>query len=147
MEKYRVRGDGLTSHFAAFGTGYTGEVVPFGESCFFKVPMGSTRQIAKDVRAQKADSTFTRGIWVGKHDRSDDHVFLTAGGWHRARTVRRLPESSRMDRELFESVVGGALGPAIRSTDARTPSSIDRDAADPGREASSRGEEQQQQQQ
>ena len=78
MEKHRVRGDGLTSHFAAFGTGYTGEVVPFGEVCLFKVPMSSTRQIGTDTRAQKADSTFTKGMWVGKHDRSDDHVFLTS---------------------------------------------------------------------
>ena len=62
MEKYRVRGDGLTSHFAAYGAGYTGEIVPFGEVCLFKVPMSASRQINKDTRAQKADSTFTKGI-------------------------------------------------------------------------------------
>ena len=35
----------------------------------------------------RGDSSMAKGIWVGKHEESDVHVFLTAAGWHRARTV------------------------------------------------------------
>ena len=35
---YRVRADGNTSHKAAYGVGYRGEILPFGEAALFKVP-------------------------------------------------------------------------------------------------------------
>ena len=62
MEKYRVRGDGLSSHFSAFGCGYTGEVLPFGETALFKVPVSHTRQASAQVRLHKGDSAFVRNL-------------------------------------------------------------------------------------
>ena len=53
MEKYRVRADGSTSHFAAFGCGYKGEILPFGETALFKVPMSHTRQVSAKTTAHK----------------------------------------------------------------------------------------------
>ena len=48
----------------------------------FKVPESHTRQITAKVTRNKGESMFVKGIWVGKHRESDDHIFLTAGGWH-----------------------------------------------------------------
>jgi len=97
-----VRADGLTSHQACYGTGYRGEILPFGETALFKAPASHTRQAtAKDLQA-KGDSTMVKGIWVGKNAESDDHVFLTAGGWHRARTVRRLEPAKRADPAILQ---------------------------------------------
>ena len=41
--RYRVRVDGTTAFFGAFGHSYTGEVVPFGETVLFKALASSTR--------------------------------------------------------------------------------------------------------
>ena len=46
---YRRRADGRTSWEAAFGCGYKGELVPFGETCHFKVPTSHAREIADGV--------------------------------------------------------------------------------------------------
>ena len=101
-----MRADGLSGHFAAFGCGYTGEVLAFGETCLFKVPMSSSRQQSSHITKHKAEANFVRGLWVGKHDASDDHLLVTASGWHRARTVRRLESSKRASVELFADVAG-----------------------------------------
>ena len=80
IERYRVRADGMTPHYAAFGVGYRGEILPFAETALFKVPMNHTRQVSKNVTAHRGESTFVKGIWVGKHDESDDHLYLTDTG-------------------------------------------------------------------
>ena len=81
-------------------------MLPFGETALFMAPTSHTRQLKPGVQLHKGDSTFVKGVWVGKHDASDDHIFLTAGGWHRARTVRRLEPSSRAQREILLTVQG-----------------------------------------
>ena len=106
IERYRVRADGMTPHYAAFGVGYRGEILPFAETALFKVPMNHTRQVSKNVTAHRGESTFVKGIWVGKHDESDDHLYLTDTGWHRARTVRRLELTKRADTVLLKKVKG-----------------------------------------
>ena len=110
-ERYRTRADGLTSHYAAFGNGYKGEVLPSSETAFFNMPMTHSRQVTENTTAHKGDSTFVRGIWVGKHEDSNDHIYLTETGWHRARTVRRMEESKRADAKLFKEVCGAPWDP------------------------------------
>jgi len=104
--RFRVRGDGQTAFFGCFGHNYTGEIVKFSETVLFKAPVSHTRQGAKKTRRHKGDSSWAKGIWVGKHDRSDDHYVLTENGRHRCRTIRRLEGSKRFDQEIFDKVVG-----------------------------------------
>ncbi len=111
---YRVRADGNTSHKAAYGVGYRGEILPFGETALFKVPESHTRQIVAGVQRSKGDSMMVKGIWVKKHRDSDDHTFLTVNGWHRARTVRHLEPASRTDTALLKKAT--AVPWAARST-------------------------------
>ncbi|CAK0827956.1 unnamed protein product [Prorocentrum cordatum] len=101
---YRPRADGGTSHQAAYGVTYNGEILPFGETALFKTPISHTRQIATASLKRKGESSFVKGIWIGKHKESDDHLFLTPAGWHRARTRRRLEPALRADDQLMKAV-------------------------------------------
>ncbi|HIG17279.1 MAG TPA: hypothetical protein EYQ31_08310, partial [Candidatus Handelsmanbacteria bacterium] len=103
---YRRRADGKTAYESCFGHGYNGEILPFGETALFKVPMSHARELAAGVLAPKGDTTMVKGIWVGKHPASDDHCYLTSSGWHRARTARRLEPLRRAEGDLFKSVKG-----------------------------------------
>ena len=105
VDRYRIRLDGQTSYQACFGARYAGEILPFSETVLFKMP-ASGRVGVGNVKIGKADSGFQHGIWVGKHERSDDHVILTGQGWFRCRTVRRLDETKRASQELFDAVRG-----------------------------------------
>ncbi|CAK0813201.1 unnamed protein product [Prorocentrum cordatum] len=101
---YRPRADGRTSHQAAYGVTYNGEIPPFGETALFKTPISHTRQIATTSLKRQGESSFAKGIWIGKHKESDDHSFLTPAGWHRARTRRRLEPALRADDKLMKAV-------------------------------------------
>ncbi|CAK0856887.1 unnamed protein product, partial [Prorocentrum cordatum] len=91
---YRPRADRRTSHQAAYGVTYNGETPPFGETALFKTPISHTRQITTTSLKHKGESSFVKGIWIGKHKESDDHLFLTPAGWHRARTCRPEEKST-----------------------------------------------------
>ena len=102
---YRVRADGVTSDKAAFGVSYTGEFLPFAEAASFKVPESHTRRVSSTMTRNKGDSAFVKGILgVGKHRESDDHLFLAAGGWRRARTCRRLEPLRRSNARLLKGI-------------------------------------------
>ncbi|CAK0875518.1 unnamed protein product, partial [Prorocentrum cordatum] len=101
---HRPRADERTSHQAAYGVTYNGEVIPFGETALFKTPISHTRQITATSLKHKGESSIAMGIWIGKHKESDDHLFLTPAGWHRARTRRRLGPALRADDKLMKAV-------------------------------------------
>jgi hypothetical protein len=83
---------------AACGVGCRGDILPFAGTALFKVPESHTRQVGM---RNKSESTFVKGTWDGKHRESDDLIFLTAGGWHRARTVRRFGAGKRADPKVL----------------------------------------------
>jgi len=75
--------------------------------------MNKTRQMPGGRRHQKGDTTWMKAIWLGKHLRSDDHLVWTVHGLIRTRTVRRLEEGKRYDKELFETLSGQVWQPRI----------------------------------
>eukprot|EP00971_Amphidinium_carterae_P104207 2063755-Amphidinium_carterae.2 len=105
--RYKLRADGLTSHFAAFGASYTGDVVPFSETVLAKLPLSSgSKQTIGNKRIPKHMTSWVKGIWVGKSDSNDDHIILTKDGVVRARTIRRLVSSSSYDKDVFKAAIG-----------------------------------------
>lgn len=106
MEKFRVRVDGSTSHAAAYGCAYCGEVLPFGEIVLWKSPVSTSGGMAHGRRRLKVDCTFAHGIWVGNADRSDDHLVLDEQSWNRCRTLRRLEPSRRHEVGLLGRMRG-----------------------------------------
>ena len=101
---FRVRAEGNTSHKSSYGVGCRGEVLPFCETALFKVPESHTRQIAAGVMRNKGDSMLVKCVRVGKNRESVDQIFLSAGGRHRARTVRRLESASCSDAKLLAKI-------------------------------------------
>ena len=93
--RYRLRADGTTAFFGAFGHNYTGEVLPFGETVLMKAPQSSSGARRGQARQNKADTAWIKGIWVGKTDNNDEHIVLTDTGKFTCRTVRRLEPAHR----------------------------------------------------
>ena len=62
-------------------------------------------------RASRLEDKFLPGIYLGQSLRTDESLIGTSNGVVRARTVRRLPEGDRKDRELLLSVKGSLWKP------------------------------------
>ena len=44
------------------------------------------------VRTSKPDSAWVKAVWVGRVDKSNEHLLLTTKGFIRSRVVRRIPD-------------------------------------------------------
>ena len=66
-----------------------GALVPFGEVVMAKIAD------AVKMRAGKLDSACVKAVWVGRVDKSNEHLLLTTKGCIRSRVVRRIPESNQ----------------------------------------------------
>ena len=49
---------------------------------------------------------FTKGVWVGRSETSNEHIVLTPGGRVLSRTIRRLEPSRRHDAGFLDKVKG-----------------------------------------
>ena len=47
------------------------------------------------MRAGKLDSAWVQAVWVGRVDRSNEHLLLTTKGCIRSRVVRRIPDGNQ----------------------------------------------------
>ena len=104
LARFHTRAGQQTSYEINNGVAYAGKIVAFGETVMFKHPMSSTGALAKHIRRAKAETTWEKGIWLGKTERGDEHIVCTALGCYRTRDVRRLPLSSQTSLELFRLV-------------------------------------------
>ena len=50
---------------------------------------------ADKMRAGKLDSAWVKAVWVGRVDKSDEHLLLTTKGCVRSRVVGRLPDGNQ----------------------------------------------------
>ena len=50
---------------------------------------------ADKMRAGKLDSAWVKVVWVGRVDRSNEHLLLTTKGCIRSRVVRRIPDGNQ----------------------------------------------------
>ena len=71
------------------GCRYESALVPFGEVVMAKIAD------ADKMRAGKLDSAWVKAVWVGRVDRSNEHLLLTTKGCIRSRVVRRIPDGNR----------------------------------------------------
>ena len=49
---------------------------------------------ADKMRAGKLDSASVKTVWVGRLDKSSEHLLLTTKGCTRSRVVRRIPDGN-----------------------------------------------------
>ncbi|CAK0848676.1 unnamed protein product, partial [Prorocentrum cordatum] len=107
---YRPRADGRTSHQAAYGVTYNGEILPFGETALFKTPISHTRQITTTSLKHKGESSFVKGIWrLEPALRADDKLMkaVKALPWD-ARSAKPCELLPRMQRPMPRIVLTAA---------------------------------------
>jgi len=63
-------------------------------------------RVVRGRTVHKGESSWTKGIWLGRAEESTEHVIGTADMVTRARTVRRLEPTKRADRELLARLSG-----------------------------------------
>ena len=71
------------------GCRYESATVPFGEVVM------ATIADADKLRAGKLDSAWVKAVWVGRVDRSNEHLLLTTKGCIRSKVVRRIPDGNQ----------------------------------------------------
>eukprot|EP00971_Amphidinium_carterae_P208841 4143075-Amphidinium_carterae.4 len=81
-------GDGRTPHQRVFGKGYRKGMYEFGEQVLYK----ETPTPSSDLAAR-----FYVGTWVGKHNKSDEHIVLTPSGRKLVRAGKTRPSTMRRD--------------------------------------------------
>eukprot|EP00971_Amphidinium_carterae_P010715 211639-Amphidinium_carterae.5 len=79
----------------------------YGDDCW-------PNQCCTEIR--KADSLWTRGIWLGRTESTQEHLVCIVGGEGHSgivtsRTVRRLTSEKRCDKELSEKLTGAPWQP------------------------------------
>ena len=80
------------------GSRYESTLVPFGEVVMGKIADGDK------LRAGKLDSAWVKAVWVGRVDKSNGQLLLTAKGCIRSRVVRRTPDG---DQASYHAEVQG----------------------------------------
>eukprot|EP00971_Amphidinium_carterae_P275205 5460558-Amphidinium_carterae.1 len=105
IEHLHVRGTLTTAYQDTYGVAYRGPVVPFGETCLFRLAYPTHRKF-KQVKVGKADLRFLPGLFVGKAYESDEWLVLTQSGCFANRTLKRLPREQQTNHELVVSVRG-----------------------------------------
>ena len=68
----------------------------FAETVLFRIPSPSHDRV-------KYDSPSVRGLWLGRESTSPEIPLGTSTGVFKARSIRRLPNSEKYDKELFNS--------------------------------------------
>ena len=96
MDRAAQRKSKTTAFRVIKGRGYVGELKPLGETVMGKFPK------VKDKSAPR----WTKGIYAGKKENSDEHMMLTSAGAMSFRTVRRLPVGSQFQGAVMESARG-----------------------------------------
>ena len=63
--------------------------LPIGEVVMAKIAD------ADKMRASKLDSAWVKAVWVGRVDRSNEHLLLSTKACTRSRVVRRIPDGNQ----------------------------------------------------
>ena len=79
LSRYAVRSDGRAGYSRLKGSEYTGGKSIFGEAIWHKLP--------KNANLTKLDDRWRTAIWLGKSDRSDEHIIGLEKGAVLARSV------------------------------------------------------------
>ena len=95
----RASDDGRAPCERRFGKTYKRKLPEFGE-------LVMSMSVATQKHRKKLGERFFTGMYVGLVSRSDEVIVLTAGGYYKVGTVRRLPPSQRGDAKFAESCRG-----------------------------------------
>lgn len=95
LTKFDRNSSGRTAHQELRGKSYEGTVVEFGESIWWRDPATSQ---------DKMEGRWLSGTWVGKLDKSDEHVVLVEKDVYKVRSIKRKPMSHRWSVEEHKAI-------------------------------------------
>eukprot|EP00971_Amphidinium_carterae_P079080 1564619-Amphidinium_carterae.1 len=98
ISHYHIRADGCTAHRRLKGRDYKGQIACFGELVWYKIP--------ETHRLGKLEERWKSAVWLGKSDKSDEHILGLATETVLARSVRRKIEQKRWNRKALSKVIG-----------------------------------------
>ena len=98
-----MRADGRTGYSRLKGREYTAGIAIFGEAIWCKLP--------KVADLTKLDDRWRTAIWLGKSDRSDEHIIGVDTGAVLAQSVRRKAEGKRWSERALKLVTGTPWNP------------------------------------
>ena len=98
-----MRADGRTGYSRLKGREQTAGIAIFGEAIWYKLP--------KVADLTKLDDRWRTAIWLGKSDRSDEHIIGVDTGAVLARSVRRKAEGKRWSERALKLVTGTPWNP------------------------------------
>ena len=93
---------GRTAYCSRMGREYRREIVEFAEQVLFHISESS----GPGATVGKLMPRLDLAVWVGKINDSDEHMLLTPLGSKRARSIRRLPETSKWNQDFLRTVRG-----------------------------------------
>ena len=98
LSRYAVGSDGRTGYARLKGREHTAGISIFGEANWYK--------LSKTADLTKLDDRWRTAIWLGKSDRSDEHIVGLETGAVLARSARRKVEGKRWNEQPLKMVTG-----------------------------------------
>ena len=111
LSRYAARADGGTGCSRLKVREYTSGIATFAEAIWYKLP--------KTADLTKLNDRFRTAIWLGKSDRSDEHINGLENGAVLARSVRRIVEGKRWNGRALKMVTGPPWNPRTGEVAAR----------------------------
>eukprot|EP00971_Amphidinium_carterae_P309332 6147173-Amphidinium_carterae.1 len=110
MSRYFIKANRQTPYQMAYGVAYQSEVVPMCETVLFRHSLPSHRRLNQGQKL-KGDSMWSKGTWLGRRERNNEHIIGTSAGIIYARTIRRLEPDRRHQPEVVASMKGSPWDP------------------------------------
>ena len=97
--RFQMKATGRTAFCSKTGRGYKHEIVEFGDLVLFHISESS----GPGAKVGKHMPRWVLSVCVGKINDGDEHVLLTLFGSKRARSIRRLPETSKWNADFLQT--------------------------------------------
>ena len=107
LNNFAIRSDGLTPFERRWSKRYTSALCKFGEVVLCRLR----------GKQPKADPSWVPGLWLGRDASADMHVVGTTSGVFKTRSIRRLPVSEQVDKQLLKDFQAKPWDPKGRGED------------------------------
>ena len=97
LSRLQVKGDGRTACHHTRGKEYDTALVQFGEVYLFR---------NRDAKDAKLKFRWTKGVFVGKNEKTDEFLLLTPKGARTRRVLKELLGTESWDKEFMIICVG-----------------------------------------
>ena len=97
LNRLQMKATGRTTYCSRMGREYRREIVEFAEQVLFHISESSGPR----ATVGKLIPRWDLGVWIGKIHDSDEHILLMPFGSKRARSIRRLSETSKWNAVLL----------------------------------------------